>query len=115
MPVSKDFDLQDEDYAAAYLKRKIKRSAKRKSHKKHERKLLKSLIRLSWCKPSIWPECDPENDYEYTGRIRRAKHSRQQKWMKKYSAKVVRKLPEDILCFKGNHYRRWFDYWNVWL
>lgn len=115
MPVKKEFDLQDEDFAVFHLRGKIRRSAKRKSHKKHERKLLKELMRSKYYKLSIRPDWDPQNGFEYTGRIRRAKRSRQQKWMKKHSAKVVRKLPEDILCFKGNHYRRWFDYWNVWL
>ena len=112
------FPGEDADLSKERLLKKEKRAISIMRQKKRKRKLLRELQQTNWFKPSIfvgWKWCEETGDFEYTGRIKRGKHSGTQKWLKRTSKRMIRHLPPGALPPKGNHYRKVFDYWNTWL
>ncbi len=108
----------DPDPALEHLEMKARRRISRMRQRNHERRRMKELTDHYSYKPSIWAavEWDPVlKEYVENGRVGRAKHSHQQKWMKGYSNRIVRKLPPYKVQRKGKHYRKWFDYWWIWI
>ena len=109
---------EEVDLSRERLSQKEKRLISITRQKKRRQRLLRGLQQTKWFKPSIFVACEwceETEDYEYNGRIKRGKHSRTQKWLKKTSERTVRHLPPGALPPKGNHYRKVFDYWNTWL
>ena len=69
-------------------------------------------------KPSIYADIVWSNDegrYVYNGRVGRQKHSHNQKFLKRYSNKVIRRTPHSKVSLNGNYNRKLFDYWWIWL
>ena len=110
-----DFDIA---LSEEHIRKKEKRYIRMKRQKQHKQRLLYELSHCTGYKPSIWLECEWNRElkkYVYTNRIKRGKRSGTQKWLKKASCRRVRHLQAEALPPKGNHYRRVFDYWWIWI
>lgn len=95
------------DPASEHFARKTRRSKRLAKQKIHENRLRKKIA-VQGYKPSIWLD-------RKTGRVKRAKHSDCQRWIKKHGSKIYRRLSREKVSAKGNGYRRWFDYWYTWI
>jgi len=120
MELTYDFEseIDYEELCKEHLNIKRKKSNRRNNRKHKTKRLCSQLINHGNWKPSIWADGDwnPKTQkYEYSGRVKRAKHSNQQKWMKRYSNRVIRRNPENMISQKGNYYKKQFDYWWTWL
>lgn len=108
---------EDIDMAAQHLYKKEKRAISIAKQKAAKRKQVKILNQIGY-RPSIFAEtkwdADSE-DYQLTGRVKRASNSQMQKDMKRHSNKIVRRLPFEEISGKSNQYRRYFDYWWTWI
>ena len=112
-------EIQDADLnlSVEHLLDKEKRVVSMERQKSRKRRLLNGLSQSGY-KPSIgrglkWDE--ELDEYIYTDRVKRQKNSKCQKGLKKISERTVRHLPFEALPPKGNHYRKVFDYWWIWI
>lgn len=110
-------EIEDIEPSELYLLRKSPRKIRRNRNISHNRRLLRKLKTSQYFKPSIFAEMDwdDEDRCVYTGRVKRSKNSKIQKWLKKESNKIFRKVPDDYIKTKGNQYRKYFDYWWIWI
>ena len=109
-------ETEDEDFWRYAASRKDRCRIRRRQQRMHKMRLIQGLIAAHGMKTSIMPDGEWENGrYISNGRILRAKNSHMQQWMKKYTNRIVRNLPNGELGVKGNQYRRYFDYWWTWL
>ena len=106
------------DLSGEHLRRKEKRIASMKKQECRRQRLLHELANSRYCKPSIWAatKWDRETgDFVDANRVKRSRDSKTQRQLKKKSTRKVRHLPADALPPKGNHYRKVFDYWWIWI
>ncbi len=113
-------EIQDIDLNLSneHLLNKEKRAVSMEQQKNRKRRLLNDLSHSRYFKPSIWRDLKWDEEFEeylYTDRVKRQKNSKCQKRLKKTSARIVRHLPFEALPPKGNHYRKVFDYWWIWI
>lgn len=104
--------------SAERIREKGKRYTSMKRQKQHKKRLLYELSHCAGYNPSIWRESKWDQElekYVSTNRIKRERRGGTQKCLKKTSCRKVRHLQLEALPVKGNHYRKVFDYWWIWL
>ncbi|MCF0151646.1 MAG: hypothetical protein HUJ80_09590 [Firmicutes bacterium] len=116
MAIESNSDFDYLEYHLLCKKKHYERRMQKRNRKKHLVYMLSH--KSSYLRPSIYVpvEYDAElDDYFHIDRVKRARDSYAQRFLKRVSARKVRKLGYDELPMKGNGYRKAFDYWWTWL